>query len=79
MHAHFFPTILESFQIFSGAGNFILFKNLVLYIWPLFVLGTDRSDRFLNVSVFRTDYLITISLCLWALANLECQQENKLK
>ena len=31
-YAHFFPMIFLSFQIFSNFFNFILFKNLLLYI-----------------------------------------------
>ena len=41
----FFAITLQSFQNVSGSYNFILFKNLLLYIQlliDLFVLGRDR-------------------------------------
>ena len=49
----FFPNIFKLFLSFSGSYNFILFKNFLLYIWPLiylFVLGRDR--------------LLTVYICL---------------
>ena len=38
----FFPYDFLKFSKFSGSWNFILLKKLLLYIWPLFVLGRDR-------------------------------------
>ena len=31
-YTHFFPTIFQNFQKFSGSYNLILFKNLLLHI-----------------------------------------------
>ena len=36
-YAHFFPIIFQSVQNFSDSHNFILLKNLLIYIWSLFV------------------------------------------
>ena len=53
----FFPMIFSKFKNFSGSYNFILFKNLLLYIWPLiyfFVLG---GDKFFTVCIcFKETY-----------------------
>ena len=42
-YTHFFPVIFKSFQNLSDSQNFILFKNLMLYIWPLFVCPWKRQ------------------------------------
>ena len=47
MYAHFFPMVFESFQNFSGFYNFILFKNLLLHIWPLICLSLEAADALL--------------------------------
>ena len=53
---------------FSDSCNFILFKNLLLYIWPFIYLFVHGRDRFftayncfketLYFSIFHTNYLI---------------------
>ena len=46
MTCSFFPYDFLSFQHFSGSDNFTLFKTLLLYVCPLFVLGRDRFFAF---------------------------------
>ena len=73
----FFPYAFKKFQNFSGSSNFILFKNLLLYIWPLFMFFLARG-RFFTVYIcfketifFNFLYkLFNISPHLRALANL---------
>ena len=50
MTCSFFPYDFLSFQHFSGSDNFILFKTLLLYVCPLFVLGRDffKENIFFN-------------------------------
>ena len=49
--AHFFPMIFKSFQNFSGSYNFILFKNLLLYIWTLIHLIVLGRDKFFTIYI----------------------------
>ena len=66
-YAHFFPVTFSSFQKFFGFCNFILFKHLLLHIWPLvFCLTLEKTDSLLYTfvlkkpyfSIFGTNYLI---------------------
>ena len=52
--ACFFPKICSSF---SGSFNFILFKNLLLYIWALIYMFDLGSGRFFTVYICFTETL----------------------
>ena len=75
------------FKNFPDSFNFILFKNLLLYVWLLFVCPWKRqilycSHLFLKILIFHffpTNYFVNSFPGLWPLANLRCQWENKLK
>ena len=85
-YTHFFLMIyfyfFLSFQDFSGFFNFILLKNLLLYLWPLiylFVLGTAKfftvyicfkETLFFNLP---KSYSINISPYFRANTNLGCK------
>ena len=72
------------FKIFLVLIIFLLFKNLLLYVWSL-PLEETYSSLFTFLlkkpyfSMFHTNYSVNIFPYLRALANLECQEENKLK
>ena len=54
MTCSFFPYDFLSFQHFSGSDNFILFKTLLLYVCPLFVLGRDFfKEKVVNAYNYR--------------------------
>ena len=48
----FFPMFSKSFQDFSGSSMFLLFKNLLLYIWPLIYLFVIERDTFFTVYIY---------------------------
>ena len=73
-----FPMICYSFQFFSGSYNFILFQNLLLYIWLLFV-SLEETDSLMLTLVLKKPLffhfwckLFNISVYLRTLANLGC-------
>ena len=68
-YVHFFPYDFLSFQHFSGADNFIFFKNLMLYVCPLFVLGRDRLFAF--YIFLKKTYLSISKYSLFLLENYE--------
>ena len=62
----FFSIILQSFQNFSVSYNFILFKNLLLYIWPLIYLSVLGRDIFFTVYIcFKETLLFSFSYKLF--------------
>ena len=69
----------QSFQNFSSSYNFILFKNLLLHIWPLIYLFLLERDSFYTVYICFKEILFFIQIFntspyLRALAaNLGCQ------
>ena len=42
-YAHFFPITFKSFQNFCSSYNFILFKNLMLYILYFSCLSLEKE------------------------------------
>ena len=63
IYAQFFPMIFKNFQNFSGSYNFIMFKNLLLYIWTLINLFALETDRFCAVHIcFKKTFLILVMI-----------------
>ena len=82
----FFSYDFFKFSYFSGSYNFILLKNVLLYIWFLIYLFVLVRDRFFIVYIWlkkpdfstsHTNCLINIFPYLRALANLSVRKSAK--
>ena len=59
-YAHFYDFL--KFSKFSGSHNFVLLKNLLLYIWPLVYLLVLGRDRFFTAYICFKETLFFIQM-----------------
>ena len=60
-YAHFFPITFKSFQNFCSSYNFILFKNLMLYILYFSCLSLEKD--YFPYKLFNKFFFLPQSTC----------------